>query len=1304
MNNPVGFICYNNSELLRDGYIYPSLNREYDISSFSDISKWENRIEGNTRKGIRYIPYRDNGGTLYKVVETRQQLPANKISIEVLFSKTMRNAVTHPIEPGSFGGFGVGSLLSMGVGFLGLGGITSSITDMTYHICDSETIVNYQIIVTEELKKTGIYKFDGYILSVYAIVKEHELLEKEKDYRSLGLNFTEDQLKNIGKYSLGSYQGGPILRVTGATDSKGQFGGIGETEVNLENVMFDDQENLFKEIIYDDRIFNFRGDNIDASGKKQYPFESKSKDDITSQEVRIDVSNLEVGDKIYATLCMASNRRLRQSIRHKGTMGQGNTQGIVGWNMEIGSDIDVFDYKIKTWLSPTQEKIKNRGENFNGFNINIASIDTVIKKSFYDVYKKDISDPDKTYLEDNLNDYEEIEGWRLSSINTNSYNVDNFWTMDKRGIVHVSIDDTSDVSTKVVISNREMPRTAKKWFNDYVNSLKYPDKNVEDYIDPSEEEFFLFDISYPSNSLLLDKQKIPYQKKFAEYIQNTEYIIGVPILDILYYYEDCYNINIFDFMYNNVLNIFAKEEQQKIYILSLYDISNSHFDKLEARPYQYSCDEEYNYKLYYNCHVTNPGDYNQVYFSGSYIDNNVLEWRPDGGTIESYWLLQTPYFCGNFTRDSRIYMEHIGGNSLCNFSQIYADTIASIPSTISLGHDIYTDEQLLCFSDNNYHNSLSYYFFNDGQYYNDLIRSKIDKELNHNRLEFDHDNMSIIGNSKLLGGSPNYENGMLLTDIISYLCERGEEDVKYHEYEESGYNILQQGMHLDNNYSIFRIFLNIKCITAYNGNLKNKISIAIDDKIITNIFIPDKMNVGDEKYFPINIGYYGGKELKFGASEQLLGYITINKIELWGFNNNVIDNYKIKSEQSSVVFDREGRILIFYHNEINSNISALLSCDNGISWTGHHNLIRLFGNENASYPYVIDNYDNNVVNLFYILNDKFLMLKKINTNDFIASDSFMRYNRLDFYMGNTDEDIKNYSYNGKILRSNYSYFIEGDSESSYYKEQRYIYNLIKDKNDDVEEIDFKNKIRFYFNEKNEDNLNKSFDNKAYFVHQDNYGNSRLFYLKNNKLSIKRSSDKINWIEEINDIPIHKNFIDEDIEKEEFAISIIQKAKFFFDNNVMGLIYVHNGMMFIRYFQLDMLLHSDIDNSDDVNNSILYNQLLISNDKKDNFPIFLVGKLSNQIKMSLKNDFEQGIAYEDSNRLVYFPYEEDMIDKFNDDFAIDSTTQPHAYKVREGLNRIFYKDINGKLNALLINGMYDISFECMFKDKNKDIDE
>ena len=60
------------------------------------------------------------------------------------------------------------------MGAIGFGGVTSGLTEITYHILESKTKVNQKMTITQEILDTSIIKFDGFPLSIFGVVKEHK--------------------------------------------------------------------------------------------------------------------------------------------------------------------------------------------------------------------------------------------------------------------------------------------------------------------------------------------------------------------------------------------------------------------------------------------------------------------------------------------------------------------------------------------------------------------------------------------------------------------------------------------------------------------------------------------------------------------------------------------------------------------------------------------------------------------------------------------------------------------------------------------------------------------------------------------------------------------------------------------------------------------------------------------------------------------------------------------------------------------------------------------------------------------------
>jgi len=224
----------------------------------------------------------------------------------------MTSSIWHPIGPGGvfMPGF-AGMTMSIILSPMGAGGITEGTTNLTFHICDAETILNKNIEITQEIIDTKIINFNDFPISIFGVVKEHieknigdmGIPEVKNNYMStyptaiieqtgentydakFGLKFTSDQIENIGKYNAGQYEGGMVLKINGSTNRYGQFGWLGTPYVDINDVIFNDQKNLFKGILYDYRKLWFRGDNPFAWGRRDYPFESDSQNDITNNNI-----------------------------------------------------------------------------------------------------------------------------------------------------------------------------------------------------------------------------------------------------------------------------------------------------------------------------------------------------------------------------------------------------------------------------------------------------------------------------------------------------------------------------------------------------------------------------------------------------------------------------------------------------------------------------------------------------------------------------------------------------------------------------------------------------------------------------------------------------------------------------------------------------------------------------------------------------------------------------------------------------------------------------------------------------------
>jgi hypothetical protein len=321
------------------------------------------------------------------------------------------------------------------------------------------------------------------------------------------------------------------------------------------------------------------------------------------------------------------------------------------------------------------------------------------------------------------------------------------------------------------------------------------------------------------------------------------------------------------------------------------------------------------------------------------------------------------------------------------------------------------------------------------------------------------------------------------------------------------------------------------------------------------------------------------------------------------------------------------------------------------------------------------------INLFYVLNDSFIMYKRIYSELFECADAFVKYIPPSSYdVGTSESFLDVYTENGKELRKQTSYFITGNKTDSYFLEQITIAKKIEKNN---KEKGIKQSIRFSFGgDINE--MDENFNGNAYSIYADKSGIKRLFTITNNKLYIKRSGDFIKWVYDVKGAELHKDFYDEILnEGNNVEVKNIQIVRDYYDSDTISLLYFHNEMLFMRKLQSNVLFSKE-EGKVDGNSQKITNYISVSK-SNGNKPIFLVGILSDKIKQNL-----------DSEELaITIPYPEDMINKFNENFALDVNTQVVGYKTNSGFTRIFYKDSQGQLQGIILNGNNPI-LECMLE--------
>jgi len=1311
-----GFPAINDSDLIRDGFIDTFLTRSYTDSK--DIAKL---LTKDTRSGTTLILTRNESGNVTEIRERRKLLPAFKIQLEILFSKVLQGTGANIVDPGfapipSFGLFNPGLSLLRGGGVTRIG-----TTEITYQINDTQTIINRKITVTQEMLNTEEIEFSGYPLSFFGIVKEHVEEEDVLDPATnavistkstrYGINFTPEQLVEIGRFTSGQFEGGPRRSITGATDDSGLFGGRGNVEIKIEDILFSDQENLFVKTIRDIRKLKFRGDNPDASGKRDFPYSSNNLNDATDKKIKIKTKgikggitsetgetilvDLQVGDTLYLTYSICTKRRNRQAFRHRGQGYQGNSVGVVGALGVVLSTSDVFDFQLIEWYVPKTipDSISAADDKFK------TPIDLYIKGN----------DPGQPDFSKSLNETnEKIEGWRWREVI--SEKVEEYWTADHRGIIYINKN-----SAQVVFSRAQI--RDQSWFNSYLQDLqsfgdlksasfKSESTDFEDVFDPFEDiSGWLIDISEPVNTLLYDREKLPYFRLFAQALMRvSEYSnidestgVGVISLDLLNFIKNKENISFSQSIVAFPGSQFKKEvEFPNSIVLPLMDLSKSNFSSFSGVPTAssgFTCEEDFMFfGHHYPVDTVNAIDNRGIFLSQSFIENNFLEWRPPGGFLNSQWLLRTPYFCGEFSRKTRVYTEKVGGNTVENFSTIYVNTVPSSPSNISLDNTFYADQATISFRDDLFHDSIVYNKFYDSFVGYGMPLVEKDESFSHIPIEFDHIKNRIIGVNRILGDKPSFSNGIPITTEARDIFKKDK------------VGFFQQANLLDASTDGFLDLLPDTPVLTVPSNwkIKNIIlgydisgdTVPEEDKYLSIKFMGSKTIINDLS-FPV----YGQKNIVFNIDAEFYSGGPIELVSgFWDYATNVtariiyttddLIDFKLDSGQTATVYDKSGRLLIFYADNESGNISVAISANGGDTWERFTDILRLTEDETASLPVVIGSIDTSIVHLFWVLNDSFIMHREVDTRLFVNEDIGVKYVPPVSYDFNSDDDNDNnlssslvdYSDAGKELRREISYFVSGDAKDPFFEEQIEVKNGIKAKNAENESenhstggVNFQS-IRYDFLG-DISQLNQAYLGNSYSVYIDNGGLVRLFMLTDSKLTLKVSGDFLRWFNHVENVEIHKNFWGVKGEGEDnLEVKNIQIGRNPFDNNDMAMFYFHNGMLFMRGVQSNLLAVGR-DLKEDMDNSALLEHLEITKNS-GNKPIFLVGNLSQGIKDNIT----------DEELAIKFYYSSNMINKFDENFAIDTDTQVAAYVMGQGLMRIFYKDSIGSLQSILISGL------------------
>jgi hypothetical protein len=199
----------------------------------------------------------------------------------------------------------------------------------------------------------------------------------------------------------------------------------------------------------------------------------------------------------------------------------------------------------------------------------------------------------------------------------------------------------------------------------------------------------------------------------------------------------------------------------------------------------------------------------------------------------------------------------------------------------------------------------------------------------------------------------------------------------------------------------YEITQNINITTEKNGQFTANINGNIIDDIFMSIQFKSTNLVIDNISLPLTLGkhqitiqtqFYNGNPIYFYSNFfQYMININISGVHT---SNSLISPYLISTTQNATAIDGNVNIYVFYINSQTNNIDVAISYDNGDNWQKYTSLIRLLNTESVSQPVTIVDKNSNIIYLFYILNNSYLMMKKIDVKLFNCSDLFIIYQPL----------------------------------------------------------------------------------------------------------------------------------------------------------------------------------------------------------------------------------------------------------------------------------------------------------------------
>jgi len=1235
---------------------------------------------------------RNQGGQIISEREVIRLLPADRLYAEFWFGVRTRVTGTslNDLSPGGntgfiFGtlgggaGFGIGSALGCSL----QGDAERTLSRWTFHVCDSETRLNREVVLTQENITSKQIILPDYVLGVLGITRapivfvtpdtpltEEQIararatpadeVEQRLGRRVAPIELTDSDMRILlGLSDLNELEnlGNSGGRIRGWPQSPD-----GQIQAEFENYKYSDATNLFTGIVRDERKNRYRADN-EFDRTNGHCFWNGSTDDLTDKVVSFNLSEqtdpnnpppadapptvaLKAGDKVYISYVGGTPlfRHAIENITNFFLFPDQSVYQLPPLDLVKGWNFKKFKFKVR----------KNSAERaaladfVNDAEIQSQILEIQNNASLTETEKtRRIQRLTQRILLTDMECQRLIES-KLEKANRNQFIMGCYFA-DSRGILSCSFRNNNEV--RLLIPRASIRDQA--WFDSFLQEVQ----STSNAFDSSGQlilggdearaffDDFLFDISDHVNSVCYDNEKFGYERRLAKALSNCTV-----------YNKDEPNTGV-GFANLDLIKSLSPGRDD-------YDLTSAKFDSV---PMQGS-------GTLYTCNVTFTYDFGFC----------------TKGTIQADMLLRTPTFLQGLSSKSRIYVEKFQAvNPIRGDGAIWVGTRPAFTENYAVTTDPKKYQACLVYPDSS-NGTTNFRVFEEGvinKDFSEMERENLTSE-GHTLPQLDTsltgESIKYGGYDNLIGDQPGYyrgieistENALILMSKVSPTIIKIDKLVFTRDQATGRINVAGlSGRRLRK--------ITIKYIPnnrAFLDDSKRMVSFVFPSSknVVDNVAIPYQGSFKkDARIVCVDTRYINAES--WFIDGDILKYMDIEYIEAESLEEEEYQKYKISTSNVTTCFDPSGRWLVFYEDEkggegdtsnngLNADgshlvgphpdgampglqeqtvreISCLLSPDYGYTWYDFKGLVRTVVGESVSAPYAVMDDFSNKIHLFYVLNDA-LMHKEIDASLFVYEDAFLAYKRPNRLDENTLAmyGLYHFSEAGQKLRATPSNIVVGNVAGDYLQTQLATTEAMRN----ARRTDYR--IALAGDEKN---YEEGFPDVDFIAFRDSSGQFKVLFVANGRLYCRGSSNGgAAWYDFFEEgLLVHKN---SDLQE----LKSIKLLGFAIDykSDVAYLTYQTEGMLFIRNFISKASIASDVKIQD-----------ILGPDSETAKPVFVVGAISPELKTAIKN--------KETN--VVFPYGD--VDVFGDGFSI-SETPSIGYSTGNGFLRFFYKDASGSFRA------------------------